>query len=74
MYYIYIYIYILITLFNSTVILLHIQAVTWLHKLHVNQSRVCPEVVRYTISKMALQPFVNAICLIALYQYTDETC
>ncbi len=51
-----------------------LQAVTWRHKLHVNQSRVCPEVVRYTISKTALQPFVNVICLIALYQYTDETC
>lgn len=32
-------------------------AVTWRHKLHVNQSRVCPEVVSCTISKMALQPF-----------------
>lgn len=51
-----------------------LQAMTWRHKLHVNQSRVCPEVVRYTISKTALQPFVNVICLIALYQYTDETC
>ena len=39
----------------------------------MNQSRVCPEVVRYTISRTALQPFVNVICLIALYQYTDET-
>ena len=51
-----------------------LQAVTWRHKLHVNQSRVCLEVVSCTISKMALQPFVNAICLIALCQYTDETC
>ena len=51
-----------------------LQAVTWRHKLHVNQSRVCPEVVRYAISKTALQPFVNVICLIAPYQYTDETC
>lgn len=50
-----------------------VQAVTWRHKLHVNQSRACPEVVRYTISKTALQPFVNVICLIAPYQYTDET-
>lgn len=50
-----------------------LQAVTWRHKLHVNQCRVCPEVVRYAISKTALQPFVNVICLIALYQYTDET-
>lgn len=50
-----------------------LQAMTWRHKLHVNQSRLCPEVVRYTISKTALQPFVNVICLIAQYQYTDET-
>ncbi len=50
-----------------------LQAVTWRHKLHANQSPVCPEVVRYTISETALQPFVNVICLIALYQYTDET-
>ena len=43
------------------------EAVTRRHKLHVNQSPRCPEVVRYTISKTALQPFVNVICLIALY-------
>lgn len=49
-------------------------AVTWRHKLHVNQRRVCPEVARDAIS--ANDPaasFVNAICLIAPYQYTDET-
>lgn len=51
-----------------------LQAMMWRHKLHVNQSPVCLEVVRYTISETALQPFVNVICLIALYQYTDETC
>lgn len=49
-----------------------LQAVKWRHKLHVNQHRVCPEVALSDICQLALQPFVNAICLIALYQYTDE--
>lgn len=47
--------------------------VTRVRKLRVNQLRVRPGVARSDISRAAPRPFVNAICLIAAYQYTDET-
>lgn len=47
--------------------------VTRVRKLRVNQLRVRPGVARSDISQAAPRPFVNAICLIAAYQYTDET-
>lgn len=46
-----------------------------LQAINYLRSSLClPRGCRYTISKTALKPFVNVICLIALYQYTDETC